>query len=129
MKSKQKRVVIMSKQSKLAVFLSQLPEFVFDYIEVAYRGESVNTQIGYSIDIKIFFNFLRETKFPELESNADITIEHIEQLTIRDLNMFTLYLKEYETECISPTGKVYKRVHRNDASGINRKLSGIRGLF
>ena len=126
---KTKKVKIMSKQSKLALFLSQLPEFVFDYIEVAYRGESVNTQIGYSIDIKIFFNFLRETKFTDLESNADITIAHIEQLTIRDLNMFTLYLKEYETECISPTGKVYKRVHRNDASGINRKLSGIRGLF
>ena len=119
----------MSKHSKLARFLSQLPEFVFDYIEVAYSGESVNTQIGYSIDIKIFFNFLRETKFTGLESNADITIEHIEQLTIRDLNMFTLYLKEYETECISPAGKVYKRTHRNDAAGINRKLSGIRGLF
>ena len=119
----------MSKQSKLAMFLSQLPDFVFDYIEVAYPGESVNTQIGYSIDIKIFFNFLRETKFTELESNADITIEHIEKLTIRDLNMFTLYLKEYETECISPSGKIYKRIHRNDAAGINRKLSGIRGLF
>ena len=119
----------MSKQSKLALFLSQLPEFVFDYIEIAYRGESVNTQIGYSIDIKIFFNFLRETKFPEIESNADFTIEHMEKVTIRDLNTFTLYLKKYETECVSPAGKVYKRVNRNDAAGINRKLSGIRGLF
>ena len=67
----------MSKHSKLARFLSQMPEFVFDYIAVAYPGESVNTQIGYSIDVKIFFNFLRETKFTELESNADITIEHM----------------------------------------------------
>ena len=119
----------MNKHSRLAQFLSQLPDFVFDYIEVAYRGESVNTQLGYSIDIKVFFNFLRETKFTELESNADITIDHIESLTIRDLNAFILYLKEYETECISPSGTVYTRVHHNDASGINRKLSGIRGLF
>ncbi len=119
----------MSKQSKLAEFLSEMPEFVFDYIEVAYRGESVNTQIGYSIDIKVFFNFLRRTKFKELENNSDFTVEHMEKVTIRDLNAFTLYLKEYETECVSPSGHAYKRVRHNDAAGINRKLSGVRGLF
>lgn len=119
----------MSKHTNLANFLSQLPDFVFDYIEVAYRGESVNTQIGYSIDIKTFLNFLRETKFKDVKNNEDFTIEHMEQVTIRDLNTFQLYLREYETERVSLTGKVYKRVHKNDAAGINRKLSGLRGLF
>ena len=119
----------MSKHTNLANFLSQLPDFVFDYIEVAYRGESVNTQIGYSIDIKTFLNFLRETKFKDVKNNEDFTVEHMEQVTIRDLNTFQLYLREYETERVSLTGKKYKRIHKNDAAGINRKLSGIRGLF
>ena len=43
----------MSKHSKLMNFLSGMPDFVFDYIEIAYNGESINTQIGYSIDIKV----------------------------------------------------------------------------
>ena len=37
----------MSKHSKLMKFLSGMPVFVFDYIsEIAYNGESINTQIS-----------------------------------------------------------------------------------
>ncbi len=119
----------MNKHSTLTAFLAQLPEFVFDYIGVAYRGESINTQIGYSIDIKIFFNFLREKKFKDVESNSDFTIEHMEQVTIRDFNAFMLYLKDYKTQYILPSGNICTRTHHNDSAGINRKLSGVRGLF
>ena len=52
----------MSKRSMLHEFYNALPDFVYDHIETAYTGESVNTQVGYCIDIKTFLDFLR--KFP-----------------------------------------------------------------
>ena len=57
----------MNKHVHLQQFLAQLPDFVYDYIEMAYTGESINTQLGYSIDIKIFLEYLKRFKFPELE--------------------------------------------------------------
>lgn len=119
----------MSKHIKLTNYLSQLPDFVFEYIEHAYQGESVNTQIGYSIDIKIFLQYLQRFKFRDVENLEDFTTDHMEQVTLRDFTTFQAYLREYETESVSPTGKVIKRVWKNEEHGINRKLSGIRGLF
>lgn len=119
----------MNKHVHLQQFLMKLPDFVYDYIEVAYTGDSVNTQIGYSIDIKIFLEYLQRFKFRDVENIEDFTPEHMEQVTIRDLTSFSAYLREYETESTSPSGRVIKRIRRNSAYGINRKLSGIRGLF
>lgn len=119
----------MSKHAKLMNFLSNLPDFVFDYIEIAYDGESINTQIGYSIDIKTFLDYLQKFKFRDVKSTENFTVAHMEQVTLRDLNGFTAYLKEYETDTITIDGKHVKRVWRNSPYGINRKLSGIRGLF
>ena len=119
----------MSKHTKLMNFLSNLPDFVFDYIEIAYNGESVNTQIGYSIDIKTFLEYLQKFKFKDVEDIEDFTVKHMEEVSLPDLNGFTAYLKEYETDTITIDGKHVKRIRRNSAYGINRKLSGIRGLF
>lgn len=119
----------MSKHSNLMNFLSNMPEFVFDYIELAYNGESINTQIGYSIDIKIFLEYLKKFRFRDVESTEDFTVAHMEQVTLRDLNAFSAYLKEYETDTVTIDGKHIKRIRKNSAYGINRKLSGIRGLF
>lgn len=119
----------MSKHTKLMNFLSNLPDFVFDYIELAYNGESVNTQIGYSIDIKTFLEYLQKFKFRDIKNTEDFTVAHMEQVTLRDLNGFTAYLKEYETDTVTIDGKHVRRIRQNSAYGINRKLSGIRGLF
>lgn len=119
----------MNKHVRLQQFLMQLPDFVYDYIEIAYTGDSINTQIGYSIDIKIFLEFLQRFKFTNINNLEDFTVEHMEQVNIRDLNSFIAYLREYETETITPTGKTIKRMRYNSSFGINRKLSGIRGLF
>ena len=119
----------MSKHTKLYNFLSKMPDFVFDYIEMAYRGESINTQIGYSIDIKVFLEYLMKFKFREIKNTEDFTVEHMEKITLNDLNRFQAYLREYESDTVSIDGKVIKTIRRNSSFGINRKLSGIRGLF
>lgn len=119
----------MSQYTKLNNFLAQLPDFVFEYIEISYSGESVNTQIGYSIDIKVFLEYLQKFKFRDVASLEDFTPSHMEQVTLRDLTGFQAYLREYESEIITLDGRHVKCTRKNSAYGINRKLSGIRGLF
>lgn len=119
----------MSKYSKLMQFLKNMPDFVFDYLAVAYNGDSINTQIGYGMDIKVFLEYLKKYKFREIENVEDFTPGHMEEVTLRDLNTFTAYLREYETEITTLDGKKIKRIRKNDTLGINRKLSGVRGLF
>ena len=119
----------MSKYVDLTKILTKLPDYVFDYIEIAYDGESVNTQIGYSIDIKTFFEYLIKFKFKGDINAEDITTDMLNEVTLRDLNGFKAYLREYESEYISPSGRVIKRTRTNNEYGINRKLSGVRGLF
>ena len=119
----------MSKYVDLTKILTKLPDFAFVYIEMAYDGESVNTQIGYSIDIKTFLEYLKKYKFKTIGEIDEITPEMLNEVTLRDLNGFKAYLQEYENEYTTATGKKVKRVRRNNEYGINRKLSSIRGLF
>ncbi len=119
----------MSKYIDLTKILVKLPDFVFDYIEVAYSGESVNTQIGYSIDIKIYLEYLKKFKYRSVESIEDFTPKQLGDVTLRDLNGFKAYLREYESEYTDAEGRIIKRTRRNSVYGINRKLSGIRGLY
>lgn len=119
----------MIKQHYLRNYLSELPDFVFTYIEEYYNGESINTQLGYSLDVKVFLNYLRQYRFRDVEKNEDFTLDHINKVTPSDLIRFKAYLREYETEFISPSGRRVKRICRNSAFGINRKLSAVRGLF
>ncbi len=119
----------MIKEHYLKNYLSELPDFVFSYIEEYYSGESINTQLGYSLDVRVFLNYLRAYKHPELKSTEDFTLSHINAVTPVDLIRFKAYLKEYETEYLSPTGKTVRRICKNSPFGINRKLSAVRGLF
>lgn len=119
----------MIKQHYLANYLSELPDFVFSYIEEYYNGESINTQLGYSLDVRTFLNYLREFKYKDVQKNEDFTLNHIEKVTPSDLIRFKAYLREYETSYISPAGRLIKKTCRNSPYGINRKLSAVRGLF
>lgn len=119
----------LSKRNYLKQRLSELPDFVFSYIEEDYSGESVSTQLGYSIDISTFLRFLKLYKFRELSNLSDFTLEHIKQVTAEDFVHFKSYLKEYEIEVRSADGRVSTRLITNSAHGINRKLSAVRGLF
>lgn len=119
----------MAKTSYLHEFLSNLPDFVFDYIEIYYTGESINTQIGYCLDIKVFLEYLIRFKYRTLNSPEEFTTEHIAGVTAEDIVRFKAYLKEYESTYTSPDGKPITRIRRNSNYGINRKLSSVRGLF
>ncbi len=117
-----------SKNKYLRDYLRDLPDFVFSYIEEYYSGESVNTKLAYSLDIKVFFDFLRK-EFPEFKKNEDFRASDMNKVTPVLLIHFKSYLREYEISYTSPRGREVKRTLRNSAFGINRKLSAVRGLF
>lgn len=119
----------MLRQHYLKNYLSELPDFVFSYIEEYYNGESINTQIGYSLDVRVFLNYLRIYKHPEIKKIEDFTVAHLNKVSPSDLIKFKAYLREYETEFTSPTGRRITRICKNSPYGINRKLSAVRGLF
>ena len=119
----------MSKYIDLTKILTQLPDFVFEYIEVAYNGESVNTQIGYSIDIKTFLMYLKRFKFKDIESLEQFEPRHMNEVTLRDLNGFKAYLQEYETEYVNAAGRTIKRIRRNNEYGITESCREYGGFF
>lgn len=119
----------MSKQSYLKERLAQLPDFVFTYIQSYYDGESVNTQLAYSIDIKIYLEFLRLYRFKEIEKLEDFTPEILDMVTVDDLLNFKAYLREYEIHTTDADGNEKTRTVTNSNYGVNRKLSAIRGLY
>ena len=112
----------MSKGSYLHEYLTNLPDFIFDYIEIYYTGESINTQIGYCIDLRIFLEYLQKFRFKSVEKLEDFTCEHMGEVKAQDIIRFKAYLKEYESTYISPDGKKVTRTRRNSSFGINRKL-------
>ncbi len=117
------------KYGYLREYTDQLPDFVNEYIIEYYTGESINTQIGYAIDIKIFLNYLKLEILDNVEDIKNITVSDIDGLRVTDLIHFKSYLKEYSQESVTATGKPITRVYRNSAYGINRKMSAVRGLF
>ncbi len=117
------------KYSYLKEYTVQMPDFVTEYIIEYYNGESINTQIGYSIDIRVFLNYLKAEVFDHIENIKDITIADINRIKVTDLIKFKSYLKEYSQESYTVTGKPIIRVYRNSPYGINRKMSAVRGLF
>lgn len=122
-------MAINRKFSYLNEYTGALPGFAAEYIIEYYTGESINTQIGYAIDIRIFFGYLKSEVLKGISDIRDISVSDINSLRVTDLIGFKAYLREYEQETHTATGKTIKRVYKNSAYGINRKLSAVRGMF
>lgn len=118
-----------NKNQCLKSYLKELPDFVSEYIIEYYSGESINTQIGYSLDIRVFLNYLCGEVLNDGRKPGNIKISDIDGLAVTDLIHFKNYLKEYTVDILSVSGKPIRRVYKNSAYGINRKLSAVRGLF
>lgn len=117
------------KQNTLRNYLAELPDFVFRFIDYYYDGESVNTQLAFALDIKIFLNFLLVSgKFP-YDTVEEFSENDMEQICVDDLLEYKSYLKQYTLTYTDSDGESYSRTHRNSSFGINRKMSSLRSLF
>ena len=70
-----------------------MPDFVTEYIIEYYTGESINTQIGYAIDIRVFLNYLKAEVFDNIENikvlELGIKTEFIDVIQEEINNLFT----------------------------------------
>ena len=117
------------KQNTLRNYLSELPDFVFRFIDYYYDGESVNTQLAFALDIKRSLNFLLVTKKFPYDSLEEFSENDMEQISVDDLLEYKSYLKQYTLTYTDADGQPYSRTHRNSSFGINRKMSSLRSLF
>ena len=79
---------------KLRVMIQDLPPFCVEFFRGIEPQTSSRTRIAYAYDMKIFFDFLRKENpaMAELD-RKDITLSHLDQLTVTDLEEYMEYLK------------------------------------
>ena len=108
---------------RLRTILAELPPYVQDFCRGRQTTLSMQTQIAYCYDLKIFFQFL-QTANPELKSSSirNISLEVLERLQPTDIEEFQNYLKVYLSQ---NSGESIT----NGEIGISRKLSALRSLY
>lgn len=120
----------MSKTMQLNNMLANLPDFVFDFVKKYYDGESINTQLAYCIDIRVFLRYLLTLpEFKHVEKIEDFTVEDMKKVDLNMLLNFKAYLERYETTYTTATGIEKTVVLTNSKKGILRKMSTLRSLF
>ena len=103
---------------KLENILKKLPEYCRDYfIGIEYNTTPL-TRINYAKDLEIFFSFLKKNKFHK--AIVDISVDNLNSLKTRDIELFINYLSYYEFN-----GKT----RTNTEKGKSRKLATLRSFF
>ena len=99
--------------------LDELPPFAEDYFRGIEQRTSVETRLKYAYDLRIFFDFLVQTRFRR-KAVADLTLEDLGSVTETDIEIFLSRLSLY-----SFNGKDLRCNERAKA----RKLSAVRSMF
>ena len=109
---------------RLRKILEELPEFASRYFYANEFSLSARTRVAYAYDLRTFFRYII-TKNPSLQymQVRDITIAHLEQLSVHDIESYLSYLK-----CYHPDEQEHRMIH-NTPTGIARKLSCLRSFF
>lgn len=107
---------------KLRELVKGLPPFCSDFFRGIEPRTSSRTRIAYAYDLHIFFQFLHEEN-PLLRKLAvkDITLEHLEQLSVTDFEEYMEYLKYHFNE--------RNQEVMNRERGIMRKISSLKSFY
>lgn len=107
---------------KLRTMLKELPPFCTEYFRGIEPRTSTRTRIAYAYDLSVFFDFLKKENpvFSKMD-RMDFRLEHLDQLTVTDLEEYMEYLKyrfnENNKEVI------------NKEQGIMRKISSLKSFY
>ncbi len=103
---------------KVGNYLSQLPEFCYDFFTGIENNTSSLTRVNYAMDLSVFFDYLE--KFVFKKPKMQITLEDLNSLQARNIENFLSYISYYEC------GDKYQK---NTERGKARKLASIRSFF
>ena len=106
---------------KLQAQLLLLPPFCREYFIGVAQRTSILTRLNYAHDLSIFFEFaIQNTPAMMYLQTKDITLTHLEDLDVSDIELFLAYLDSFERK---------ETLHSNSLVAKARKLSSLRSLF
>ncbi len=112
---------------KTRELLNELPPFVFDLFRGIEHTSSVNTRLAYAYDLRIFFEYIHKhvARFTHLSSITEITLENLDDIDPRDIEMYLEYLSYYEKTFDDQHTSYYQ----NGQNGKARKLASLKTLY
>ena len=107
---------------KLRSLTRDLPPFCGDFFRGIEHRTSSRTRIAYAYDLHVFFDFLHKENpaLAKLEI-TDITLEHLDQLSVTDFEEYMEYLKYRFNE--------RNQEVMNKERGIMRKISSLKSFY
>lgn len=113
----------------LRELMAELPPFCRDFFRGIEPQTSTRTRIAYAYDLRIFFEFLKQTnpavqKLLREKGTGSITslpLSVLDQLELMDLEEYMEYLKCHSTE--------HNEESMNQERGIKRKLASLKSFY
>lgn len=106
----------------LRELIKGLPLFCPDFFRGIEPHTSSRTRIAYAYDMKVFFDFLlKENPVIQKLSMDQITLEHLDQIRVADLEEYMEYLKYRFNE--------NNKEIMNKERGIMRKISSLKSFY
>ena len=135
-------------QKKIREILWELPPLAGDFLRSLETTAAPLTRLGYARDLRVFFRYLKAENrdFADLKPE-EIDAEKIDKLSLRDLEMYQSWLKQYvinkrlrsestktDRSLVNNNGEnpqetVVSTLVQNHEAGIARKLCALRAFF
>lgn len=107
---------------KLRQIIRELPPFCVEYFRGIEPRTSSRTRIAYAYDLTVFFDFLaKENPVFAKMGRKDIRLEHMDEITVSDLEEYMEYLKYRFNDN-------HQEV-TNKERGIMRKISSLKSFY
>ena len=102
--------------------MKTLPPFCTEFFRGIEPRTSTRTRIAYAYDLSVFFDFLKKENpvFSKME-RMDFTLDHLDQITVTDLEEYMEYLKCHPS--------VNNEDVYNTERGIMRKVSSLKSFY
>lgn len=104
---------------KLRRIRAELPSLTDEFFRGIESQTTLLTRLNYAYDLRIFFHFIMN-ELPKFKGTYNITLEHIKQIDLTDLECYVEFLTYYTYR-----GNTYKC----GPEAKSRKLSSLRSFF
>lgn len=108
----------LNNMEKIGSYLSDLPEYCYDFFTGMELSTSSLTRLNYAMDLAIFYDYLSRYIFNK--KKEEITLLDLDKLEAKDIESYLSYLSYYVVD---------DKVFRNTENGKARKLASVRSFF